>query len=251
MIELKIEWEGLDEWEKHLNDTEKKYIPTAIKDGINVTGQDVKKALIKKMKRVFHKPNRYTLNSVYIIPARKGFVIATIGVKGDQNSYLNPQIYGGGRGDKPSEASMKRKRKLTKSLQIVPGKAMRLDKHGNITKGKMTKIMSVIKGHRKTRLNTTERSKGRNKKLPDLFVVKKNSRQAKHLHPGIYQRYGRRGKRSGSLQRKIKPILIYGRKSNYIVRFRFYDVAQKVIDKKLTKNVMDMLDRLLRRRGLR
>ena len=234
---LKIELDGFDEVVKDLNKLEKKHLPTALKDGINITAQDVKKAEIKKMKRVFDKPTRFTLNSIYIIPARKGFYFAFVGVKGDQDSYLSPQIYGGRRRLKRSEASLQRRHKMTKGLHIVPGRAIKLNKFGNITRGKMTQIMSVVGGHYDKSQNTTERSKKRNRALPNLFVANRWNRRTRHLQPGIYQRVGR----------QIKLILIYAKESKYVVRFKFFDVAQKVIDKKLVTNVIGALNSLMKR----
>lgn len=232
MIDLTIKWEGLNEWVSHLNSLEKKQLPFALAKGITDTAKDVKAALQKEMKRVFDNPTRFTINSIYIVPAKKGIFIAFVGLKGDQNHYLYPQTRGGRRNLKQSEASLQSTGKMTKGLHIMPGAGIRLNKFGNITKGKMTKIMSVIKGHRDKRQNTTARSKRRNKSLPSLFVAKKGNRRTQHLQPGIYQR----------TKKGIKPILIYAHESKYLVRFRFVDVAQKVTDKNLVRNVLRAME---------
>lgn len=227
MIEPTIEFEGLEEWESHLNDLERKQMPFALAKGITDTAKDVKAALQKEIKRVFDSPTRFTINSIYIVPAKKGIYIAFVGIKGDRNSYLYPQSRGGRRNLKRSEASLQSTGKMTKGLHIMPGEAIRLNKFGNITKGKMTKIMSVVKGHRDKTQNTTARSKKRNKSLPNLFVAKKGNRRTQHLQPGIYQR----------TKKGVKPILIYAQESKYHVLFRFFDVAQKVTNRNLMRNV--------------
>jgi len=241
---IDIEWEGIDKTIRALDNMAKKQVPFATMMAINETANDVKAAEIKKMKRVFNKPTKTTLNSVIIRYAKKISLWATVKIKDKPFSgggaavkdYLGPQIHAGERKRKGSEMRLQSSFKMTKGRYIVPGQGMKLNKFGNIPKGKMTQIMSAVGGHHDTRQNVTARSKKLNKNVRDYFVVKKGNPRVQHLHPGIYRRIGR----------TIRPMLLYVKKPRYFVRFRFFHIADTVIGKKLVNNFNKALDRALR-----
>ena len=134
--------------------------------------------------------------------------------------YLAPHIYGGGRVDKRSEEVMRLTGILPNGMQVVPGKAAKLDAYGNVSKGLIMQIMSALRisetlsGHTSDR---TSRSIKRKKNLPQFFV----SRGApSHLRPGVWERSGKR----------VRPILMFTRSGQYETRFDFHGVAAKVAD---------------------
>lgn len=239
-----ITFKGLKKMTKDLDDMARKQIPFAMMRGINETAKEVKKAEDKKIKRVFKKPTKTTQNSVIILFAKKTKLEATVKIKDKPFSgsnfsiadYLAPQIFGGSRSRKGSEKRLQASGRMTKGRSLFPGQGTKLNKFGNIPKGHMTRIMSAVGGHHDAQQNTTAKSKKRNKNVIGFFVVKKGNVSTKHLHPGIYKRVGR----------KLIPVIIYGKKPKYQVRFRFFDVADKVINKRLTANFSKSLDFALR-----
>lgn len=220
---MDIKIKGFEELTKGLDAMQRKQIPFATMKAINETANEVKKAEDRKIKRVFKKPTKATQNSVIILYAKKTRLEATVKIKdrpfsgsnASINAYLNPHIYGGDRSRKGSEKRLQSDNKMARGKSLFPGQGIKLNKFGNITKAAMKRMMV-----------------GKN-----YFSVKHGSKAANHLRPGIYLRLSKR---------RISPMVIYGDKATYQVRFRFYDVANKVIDKRLTRNFSKALDHALR-----
>lgn len=218
---LNIELKGIKKLTKSLSAMEKKQLPFATMTALNETAKDVKRAEDRKIKRVFKHPTKTTQNSVIILYAKKTRLEATVKIKDKPFSgsnvsvsdYLYPQIHGGHRMRKGSEKRLQSANKMVKGKSLFPGQGTKLNKFGNIAKGKMTKILTGDK----------------------FFHVKHGDRN-KHLRPGIYERIGKR----------IRPVIAFGKRPRYPARFKFYDVAKKVISRKLTRNFSKALDRALR-----
>jgi hypothetical protein len=175
----------------------------------------------QQMKKVFDRPTPSTLNSLYIKPAKENNLEAIVGIKQFQSKgksaadYLDPQIVGGGRKQKRSERLLTDKGILPAGMNLLPGAGIKLDRYGNVPKGAMTQMLSILRSHTEVgfKANTTIESKKRNKKLKDLFVYK-GDRMAK----GVYIRLGKRG---------IKPYMMFGRSAKYRKRYSFEQTTKE------------------------
>jgi hypothetical protein len=160
---------GIEEIKKMLS---KERLRKVLLDTINDTARlDVKPAIQNEMKRVFDRPTPYTLNSVYtkLHPADMSVDIGLKewGGKGTAASeYLKPQIFGGSRKMKRSERHL--------GSYYVPGAGARRNKYGNISGSQITQILSALKALPEVgyMANVTERSRRRNKKPRNFFMVK-------------------------------------------------------------------------------
>lgn len=223
MIEFNVT-HNLDEVFAQMDSFVESLVPQAAAIAMQRTGEDVKQALIDEMARVFDQPTPWTLNSVYVSnikQRRKETHVRLKDIWGGGRTdihYLAPQIYGGGRVDRRSEEVMRLTGVLPDGMQVVPGKAAKLDAYGNVNRGLIMQVMSALRISETTSgrsSNRTERSEKRRKNLPQFFV----SRGApSHLRPGIWQRDGKR----------VKPILMFTRSGQYEERFDFHGVASKV-----------------------
>ncbi len=220
MISMTIK--GLESLTKELDKTSKQ-LPFILAKTLTKTALAVKKELIAEMGRTFDRPTPFTLKSLFVESATKTNLVSKIGVKFDAVKYLAPQIFGGTR-------SMKRSEKWLEHYW-TPGKAAILNKYGNIIAGRITQILSVTQKHPDYYSRTTARSRKRNKKLPKYFIAQRGS----HLHPGVWQREGRR----------VKPILIFGKTPTYRPIFKFYEkglaVAHSEVDRIFKKTFDEVL----------
>ena len=219
---ITIRAEGMKEVLAYLDDIKKRQLPFAVSKALNMTAKSVQAELNSTMKSVFDRPIPFTLNSIYIKPSTKDNLSVEVGhkdwaAKGTAaGEYLKPHIFGGNRSFKRSERRY--------GEYIMPSKFAPLDQYGNITKGKMTQIMSVTKMHVDRYQNTTKRSKEKNKKLPGYFI----SHGGRGLKAGIWQRYGRKN-------RSVKPIFFFSKAPQYQKRYPFFEVARKVVQVKFPR----------------
>jgi len=228
VLKFGIELKGMDEVKKMFSsELMKKVLLNTINDTARL---DAKEAVREEMKKVFDRPTPYTLNSVYTKLNTQDMSV-DIGLKewGGKGTaaaeYLKPQIFGGGR-------PMKRSEKYLGSY-YVPGAGARLNQYGNMSGAQITQILSALKAFPEVGYlaNVTGRSRKRNKKIRNFFMVKN---PGGNLHPGVYERLG-----SG----KIKPILIFIGSPHYTIRLRWFDVIKKAVN----ENIQKRFDQAFRR----
>ena len=231
MIKIECKLEGLEEVKKMFSsELMKKVLLNTINDTARL---DAKPAIQEEMKKVFDRPTPYTLNSVYTKLNTQDMSV-DIGLKewGGKGTaaaeYLKPQIFGGGR-------PMKRSEKYLGSY-YVPGAGARLNQYGNMSGAQITQILSALKAFPEVGYlaNVTGRSRKRNKKIRNFFMVKN---PGGNLHPGVYERLG-----SG----KIKPILIFIGSPHYTIRLRWFDVIQKAVNQNIQRRFNDAYNRVFR-----
>ena len=205
-------------------------IPFATSKALNDTAWQVRAAEQKEMKRVFDNPTPFTLNSIRYTKATKHKLISTVSLKDfagkgtPASKYLSAQISGGKREAKRSEIWLREKGLLAPNMFWVPGKGMIKNKYGNLTAGKITQILSVLGAFPDLLQNTTRTSRKRNKKLPNLFVIRE---YGKALLPGVYQRM-----RNGT----IKTLLLFVERPTYRPRYDFIGVATNTVNKNIQRN---------------
>lgn len=225
MIEVK--WSGLRERLQTLDRLEREQLPFAAALALTGTAQDVKQALVEDMKSVFDRPTRWTLNSLFIEPATKERMMARVWMKDDADSggrpaveWLSPQIYSGPRDHKRSEKLLSDAGALPVGQYIMPAAGVKLDAHGNISRGTMNKVMSGLGAQFDKYANSTDsrRSIGN---LRRYFILKRGSRPL-----GIAERTGK-GKAG------MRMVIAFGSRPQYSKRFDFHGRAKAVAEDQL------------------
>lgn len=257
---------GMEELKKGLSDLAQKEFPYAMAKSLTRTAQDVQTAEVEEMKRVFDRPTPWTLNSVYIVPAKKDNLMATVWLK-DDATYINyagavaggnvgksgtpaskflwPEIFGGDRHLKRFEKALQYAGILPPGMYCVPGQGAELDAYGNIKSGLIIQLISYFKGFADVgyKANITEEGKAKlkrgtkKKRGYEYFAVTKTGA---HLKPGIYRRVG------FAWGSAIKPILMFVRKPSYRPRLDFFGVGNKVGEQMLPRNFDLALEDALR-----
>lgn len=242
---FEVTFTGLRERLQQLDRLEREQLPFAAALALTSTAQDVKEALVDEMAAVFDRPTRATLGGIFIQPATKEKMEARVWVndggvsdwkaararatgtavsKWEQDrhalKWLSPQIYGGGREHKTSEKRLIDKGLLPVGQYIMPARGLKLDAHGNISRGTMNKIVSGLGAQFDKYANSTD-SRRSISNLKRYFVMKKGNRPI-----GIAERTGKG--RAG-----IRMVLAFAGTPHYSKRFKFFEVAQRVAEDRL------------------
>ena len=228
---------------RYLNSVQRKQIPFATSVALNETAIDARTAVYQTMRRVFSNPTSYTVpkninkkklksGALFLIPSSKKYLVAKLGIKdfgkGNALSYLLPHIQGGGRKPKLSEAAMRRSGVIGGNRYITPAGVSK-NKHGNVTKGTMTKILSGLKS------------------LPGAAKGITNRQKNKHF----VMRLGGPGSETGIWVRtsktKIKKLFnVTSKQPMYQKRFDFEQIVNATIAKRYKQNFSKALDHALK-----
>jgi hypothetical protein len=202
---------------------DQKHLSRVIEQALDATAFDVREGLQDEMKRVFNNPTRFTLNSLKVNKTENHNMEANVWLKKPErmtDHYLLPQIIGGVRKTKGFERALG-------DTRLFPAKGLKLNKHGNMTRGMREQILSALgyaERHQGYQANRTKKSAKRNRKRQRRYVyLFKSSGKI----PGIYQRVGK-GERNlkavlfeGHQDKSVKPLLKFYIVSELIANERF------------------------------
>lgn len=206
---------------RFLNDVQRKQLPFIMAKSLTLTARDVQAELKKQLPQVFDRPNRWTMNSLFMKPATKSKLSAMVGLKdGDEGKskgtpavkYLLPEIQGGDRRFKRFEKAFEAIGVLPKGMMMVPGATAKVDAFGNMRKTQIVEILKQLRGGSPVSVN------GQAKAVPKYFVVREGARG---LSPGVWMTVG--GDR-----RNVKPVLLFVKTSRYAKRWKFFESAKRV-----------------------
>jgi hypothetical protein len=211
-------------------------VPKATSDALNWTIYNVRDAQRSAMASVFDRPTPFTLNRSNIVKtANPTKLVARTVIRDDQSSgvapvrYLGPQVFGGERSIKRFERALQARGLMPQGWYAMPGKGAKLDAYGNISRGQIMQILSVLAAAEQTSgysANMTGRSAKQNKKPRDYFASTAQNNKglrgvAGRLPYGIYQRL------PGG---KIVTILRFRAKVRYQSKLDYWGIARKVSD---------------------
>ncbi len=249
-MDIKAEIAGIEEIKRKLGDLHQNQLPYALMTAINETADEIRKAEIETMKKVFDRPTPYVLGSTLVRYAKKKNLSADIGFrefpgKGTPaDKYLWPQVYGGGRNLKRFEKALQEIGILIPGMYAVPGKGATLDAYGNMSAGMIVKILAYFDafGEQGYKANMTAQkraamAKGTKKTASLVYFVSKGrgsvswDGKPQHLPPGIYARYGT------AFGSSISCIIRFVKKPGYRKRYPFEETAEKVADRTFSNNL--------------
>lgn len=164
----------LDKLKKKLNYIERKQIPFATAKALTDTAKEVQQKEVEQLEKDIDRPAPFTKRGFYIRRATKNNLVSVIGIKDIQAKYLGLQVEGG--------------TQTPANKAIVRPANLKLNKYGNLTKGRIKKLLA----------------------RPDTF-----SGTVKGV-PGIWQR----NKKGG-----LKLLVRYKAKQQHTKRFKFYETA--------------------------
>ncbi|MFI8479650.1 hypothetical protein ACIGCM_03675 [Pseudomonas sp. NPDC078700] len=231
---FKVEADGLAAQLAALTDLEKKQLPFATALTLTRTAEKVEQRLVGEMRTVFDRPTSWTLNSLRVFPATKQKLVARVWMKNEADKsspatkWLSPEIYGGPRQDKRSEAMLRQRGILPANKYIVPGAGAQLDQFGNLKRGQITKVLSGIGGFTQQGYTANasgsrrSRAKGNARRY---FVMYDSQRQP----IGIAERTGR----GPNSRAKLRIIMAFVSKPSYSKAFNFFSIAEREAEAQL------------------
>ncbi|MCK4499522.1 hypothetical protein KAU11_03445 [Candidatus Babeliales bacterium] len=181
------------------------------------TAKIVREGLKDEMRDSFDRPTPFTINAFYIRAAKKADKIPTAKVEikdSPSRYYLKAQIHGGSRYRKRTEHLLTNAGILPRGQYVVPGRGVRLNKYGNMTRGQIQRMLSNLNAQHDKHANTTDESKRK-------FFVSTNSGSTRGFHAGIWER--------SPAGRKIKPFLMFVKKPTYEAGyFDFFYASEQI-----------------------
>jgi len=225
----------LDKITRGLENLTKGQASYAVAAALTDTAAAVQAAEVHEIRDSFDRPTPATLDSIYVRPATKSKLEATVGIKdfmGKGNpavKWLQAEIEGGQRHTKRFERALQASGILPQGYAIVPGAAADLDEYGNIRPSLIVQLLSYFKAFPEMgyRMNMSDKRKAAlakgNKKKGQRGVAYFVSR-GNWLHAGIWARY------TFAHGSAVKPILMFVRTASYEKRFDFFYAAEKTIE---------------------
>lgn len=229
MITFKI----ADDFDKLANTlgVQQRQVRYAAAVSITRTAQDVRADEYEEMRKVFDRPTRYTLNSLFLSPATPANLTATVYLKDTEGAkrghYLLPQIQGAGRVLKTFEVQLQRIGVLPPGMFAVPASGAKFDAFGNMQRTQLIQILAYLQafGEQGYKANTTAARRAKlargSKKTQGMAYFVSGREKGKSLPLGIWQRtHFAKGT-------AIRPILLFYRQVRYRPIFAFYTTAQR------------------------
>jgi hypothetical protein len=215
-----------------------KAVRPAAREAMNRTVDWAETDLGREMRKVFDRPTRYTLKSLYKIYASTAKLEATLWFKQRSHDvddlWARPQIFGGARDVKPFELRLQRVGLLPAGWMVVPGGSMPLDAFGNPSRGELSRILNVLgalteAGYNKANAATRARLRKGNAKRGvygfEYWVNKVGSKQH-HIPPGIYRRV------FTGFGQSLKPMLIFVSRAAYRARLDFFGIVNQTVQRR-------------------
>ncbi|MEP2782334.1 MAG: hypothetical protein ABJO67_03390 [Pseudoruegeria sp.] len=192
------------------------------------------------MKRVFDKPTPFTLNSFYVEKATKEKLTAVLQRKDFQSGkhYLEVQQKGGRRKMGGFEKLLQRRTKYEGIIQsVLPTKALRRNKYGNISPGTLQRMLSGVRAQNDAAQNTTAASRKRAGNRRAAYFI---PRAGSNLSGGVYERRGK----------KIRKVLAFSDAvPSYSKRFPMEEHAEGVARDAAPESFNRAFARVMKRSG--
>ena len=217
-------------------------------------GRDAVKA---EMPRVFDRPTRFTLNSVYVHKATERTMTAEVWLKdnyGAHQHYLMPQVFGGPRGLKRFEGLLVRDGYMLRNQRAVPTSAVKLNAYGNVSPGLIVLILAQLRvATTPNSYDVSNKNSRASKRLAkqgiSYFVSQPNkgiayrqrgggfSTRDQKLPAGIYE------KRKTAFGQAVRALFIFVDGTNYKPRLNF----QKIVNDAVLNRLEQRFDRAMRK----
>lgn len=223
---FRVQATGLADGLRELTDIERNQIPYASKVALNATAELIEEAIVAEMKTVFDRPTPYTLDALRIFYATKQKLEARVWIKNEADGaapatrWLTPEVYGGQREQKRTEALLRARGILGEGQYVVPGRDAKLDGYGNLGRGQLQKILSGLgaQGDKLTNSTDSKRSIGNRKAF---FVMRRAGKPIAI------------GQRTGKPRDQIRIALAFVSRPGYARTLDFDGIAQRVADQQL------------------
>lgn len=213
--------QNLDAVKREIRDFSDRQVPFAMRLALNRTATDGKDRVRKEMERVFDRPTRFTLNSLFVRFAGRDQHEASVNIKEFAGKgtpafkYLAPQIAGGGRRVKRFERALQAAGHLPRGMFTVPGSRAELNAHGNMNPGQITKVLSYLRASPDP-MQDRGAGPGKRTRRRDRYFVG----QFDGGPDGVWQ----------IKEDHVLPIMLFVDRVQYRPRLRFAEIVHETVD---------------------
>jgi hypothetical protein len=238
-MKVNVSIDGLKEVQASLRGFSDRRLAATLATALTRTAVEVRDGVKAQLPSIFDRPTPYTINSLFLKPARADKLEAEVFFKDELGTsrlgipatkYLLPEVRGGARRSKAFEKALRQAGHLPFGRFAMPAQGAPLDQYGNVSRGLLIQILSQLRitrtaGHQR---NLAFGAKGiaAQRKAGGRYFVK---RDRKGGPPGIYQRE--------FIGRNVTPMFIFTRPPSYSARFPFDAIAGRIADAKLSGHV--------------
>jgi len=206
------------------------------------TAQDVRADEKQGMQSAFDRPTPFTLNALFLKPAKKTDLTARVWLKDYYGpNFLMPQIEGGGRPQKRFEQLLMQRGLLKANERVVPGAGAKLDSYGNMSRGQIVQILSQLQAFNVSGFDAnatgSKRSKAKRARESYFFSTGKGTRpfgrrswkagrKVQHLERGVWVRM-----EFGATHTVVLPVLLFVSGVRYRKRYPFLEIAEATVQR--------------------
>ena len=204
-------------------------LPFATALALTKTAQDVQKDHQEALPYIYDNPTRFTINGLYVKPAKKTALFAYVGLKDYAMKgtavaqYLKPTIEGGRREHKRFEKLLIARGVMRANEYTMPSTATKLNQYGNVSQGQIVKALANLQSLRDEYQNT---------KSGAVYFAGSPYKGAPR---GIYLRKGRR----------LQPFMIFTAAQSYAPMYDFRGMSQLSLQRHLLKNAKASVSKVL------
>lgn len=223
---------------KQFHVLEPRQFPFIVALAMNRTMKQVRDQERIALARSYDRPTPRTLAGLYTRAATRDRLEALVALKDESpkgtapDKYLKPTIEGGPRRLKAFERALKAAGYLPDGMFCVPAKDFTLDQFGNIPGGYITRLLSYLRASRSDN-NPGLRGRGKRRaharRQSTFYVINGQSKDARGLPWGIYERGGAWGKRAAASALGINSRLViaFVKQPVYRKQFKFHELARR------------------------
>lgn len=234
MIQVKVN--GMDQLRRQFDSFSDRRFAAAIATSLSRTAVALRGHYQQRLPEIFDRPTPFTMNSMFVKPARADDLMAAVWFKDDRaasnqgtpaTKYMLPHVRGGDRGMKRVEKLLNMAGHLPSGYVTVPGQGARIDQYGNMERGQLIQILSqlritAVSGFtRNMPFDARKQLTAQRKAGGRFFVMPVGSK----VQPGVYQRE--------FMGKTITPVLIFVKRATYQRRFDFDGIGQQFVAQRL------------------
>lgn len=215
-IQIDSDIELLSRW---LTDTQKKHLPSAVRNALNETAEDVMKFMRADLPNHIHRPTKFTTKQLQYERAEKNRLVSKVGFSskffgrpaGDGSAhYMKLLIDGGTRYPKRT------------AVAVPVDKNYKTNVHGNIRRGDIKRFLANDKKY---------------------FSGTPNGEKFQGS-AGIWKRMGRGGRKN------LRMVIAYEDKTQYLPQYRFPTIAKNVAGKLFKPAFQKHLGEVLKKKNV-
>ena len=204
----------------------------AVARALSKTAVLVKTAQIDHMRVAFDRPAPYTLRSLFVTPAKKTNLSASVWFRDDRagsgtpaTRYILPHVAGGKRNQKRFEVALQRAGHLPAGWVTMPGQGANLDAYGNQSRGQIIQVLSQLRlrmteGYSRDMATGKKGIAAQRRAGGRFFVIQPGG----NTQPGVYQRE--------FLGRGITPVMIFApqNQTDYRKTYAFEAIGNRAVN---------------------